>query len=212
MSSLITHVAISEILKQKYLFTDEFILGTILPDIYKKAEYTRDETHFIIQIDNKSLPDIEKFCKEYIYNKKDISLKTYGYLCHLIQDRIWFDKVIPKYAKVIEKDKYLLYIKDSSIHKDEEFSKEIYQDYAYVDNYSINKYNLDINKIRENIKQYCEDFKIKQIIDKNFIIYNINENRKNTFLNIDDYNQYFEEALKECDYILNEIYTNKKEI
>lgn len=212
MSSLITHVAISEILKEKYSFSDEFILGAVLPDIYKKANYTRDQTHFIIYVDHKSIPDIDKFCKEYIYNKENIELVTYGYLCHLIQDKIWFKEFIPKYAEVLKKDESIMYLKDSSIHKESEFSGEIYKDYAYVDEFAIKKYNLDINIIRENIKKYCKDENINQIIDNNFIIYPLNKDRENKFLSIEDYNEYFSRALEECDYVLNQIYINKKEI
>ena len=47
MSSIISHVYISNILKEKYKLGDEFLYGAILPDILHKAipAQRREMTH-----------------------------------------------------------------------------------------------------------------------------------------------------------------------
>ena len=108
MSSIISHVYISNILKEKYKLGDEFLYGAILPDILHKAipAQRREMTHYlrhgILYGSEGDYPDIERF----IIENTEILPKSQmmqGYLAHLIEDMLWFSIYIPRMT--IEKDK-----------------------------------------------------------------------------------------------------------
>ena len=158
MSSIISHVYISNILKEKYNLGDEFLYGAILPDILHKAikAQTREMTHYlrhgILYGSEGDYPDVERF----IIENTEILPKSHmmqGYLAHLIEDMLWFSIYIPKMT--IEKDKKtIIYKKDNSIHTDDEFRNDIYSDYTIIDRYLLKKTDLNINELQENFWQY----------------------------------------------------------
>ena len=139
MSSIISHVYISNILKEKYKLGDEFLYGAILPDILHKAipAQRREMTHYlrhgILYCSEGDYPDIERF----IIENTEILPKSQmmqGYLAHLIEDMLWFSIYIPRMT--IEKDKKtIIYKKDNSVHTDDEFRNDIYSDYTIMDRY-----------------------------------------------------------------------------
>ena len=116
MSSLKMHIAISTKLKEKFSFGNDFLLGAILPDIYKilLKEGNLRKTHFEIE---KYIPNINKFCEEYKNKKSEI---VYGYLAHLVQDKVWFDEYVRKYAEDLKDGNYR-YVKDNAIHTEKDF-------------------------------------------------------------------------------------------
>ncbi len=204
MSSIIFHLCMSKVLNEQNNFSKNFLAGAIAPDIYKKYVKNRDETHYI-QVYKKNgtiqrLPNIDKFFKEY---EGEHDSYFYGYLCHLIQDKIWFSKYIPRYALKYDNNR-VKYIKDNSIHNGNEFSKEIYLDYATVDRFILQKVDIDLFEIRKYLKEYFHNEQIDKIIDDEVRLFEQIEGRPNYFLSNDVMLQYFEECIEECNKYINE--------
>lgn len=205
MSSIITHLGISTYLKEKYNFTNDFLVGSIAPDVIKRLPYTnRDNSHYIKEYNEngqlKRLPNIDKFLKENINEDSDY---FYGYLSHLLQDKIWFDKYVPMCANNPE-EKYVTYIKDHSTHLESEFSEEMYKDYSSIDAFVLSKININLNNIKEETKKYFNKDDISNIVDKYIKIYDIIENRENCFLTYEMIENYFEDCKKICEEYISE--------
>ena len=205
MSSIIIHLCISEIIKQKNNFSDEFLVGAIAPDIYKKYNSNRDSTHYITIINNngkiKKLPDIEAFLEK---NKDEKSEFLLGYLAHLIEDRIWFDKYVPLFADSINENK-VMFKKDNSIHTDAEFSTEMYLDYSDEDRYILSKVPINIEEIRETSKRYFNNEELNIILDNQVKLFDNIEDRENCFLTDEIIEEYIDDCIKECEKILSNI-------
>lgn len=211
MGSFNMHIAISKEIKEKFSFGNEFILGTVLPDLYKILLKNRELTHFEKKYGKESLPDIEKFCNDYKNKKSEI---VYGYLAHLIQDKIWFKEYHnKKYVEEIETGKYYKYIKDGTIHKEKEYLKDIYTDYTIISTYLTDKYSLNREEINERLKRcvlenknILEKEELINLIDTKIIdyssIYDIN--KPITFLTEEEMDKYYKETLIEIEKILKQ--------
>ena len=105
MGSILMHFCISDQLRKKYNFGSKFMVGSVLPDIYKRTTMSRDESHFIEKIveDGYSyhLPNLDRFVEE---NKEKITTDdiTIGYYAHLVEDYVWFKYVSGLFTKVKE--------------------------------------------------------------------------------------------------------------
>lgn len=208
MSSFIMHIAITKKIQQKLGFGTEFLLGSILPDLYKIILKDRSITHFQIEDGNEELPNIKKFCEEYKEKRSEL---VYGYLAHLAEDKLWFHEYI--YEKYVRRDgeEQYLYLKDYSKHSSEEFANDIYTDYDIIDEYIINKEKLNIEKISEELKNCVEKIKIpypekvKELIEEKIVLNkNVNvSNKKITFFEKKDADEYFECAVKNVEETIN---------
>lgn len=211
MGSFSMHIAISKKIKEKFSFGNEFMLGTVLPDLYKLLLENKDLTHFHIKVGDEYIPNIEKFCNDY-KNKK--SETVYGYLVHLVEDKVWFTRYgTKKYVKKLEDGIHYKYYKDNTIHNEEEVIEDIYTDYAIIDKYLIKKYSLDRKKINENFKKsilenkdIVEKEELINLVDTRIIDYSTQYDitRPITFLTEDEINDYFKEALLETERILTQ--------
>lgn len=207
MGSIIMHLGISKILKQKYNFSNDFLVGTAAPDIMKKLpNVERNMTHYIKEYENhgkiKRLPDIEKFLKDKINEQSDY---FYGYLAHLLQDRIWFSKYVPMCADTTDEGKdRVIFVKDNSMHTDKEFSLEMYKDYATVGKSILEKTNLDLEEIKIEIKKYFNNELINNIVDNEIKMYDVIKNRENCFLTNEMINNFFEDCIEECEKYISE--------
>jgi len=209
MGTFNMHIAISKKLKETFSFGNDFILGAVLPDLYKVLLKNRALTHFEKKVGKEYLPDIEKFCTEYKDQKSEI---TYGYLVHLVQDKIWFSQYRNKrYIEELEGGKYYRYYKDNTIHSEEEFILDFYTDYAIFDKYIMEKYLLNRKENNDTLKKCVlknksikEKEQLIRIIDTRMIdystIYDIN--KPITFLTKKDLDDYYKEALLESEKIL----------
>ena len=135
MGSYMMHLAISDKVKKKLKLSDEFVYGSILPDILKEEGQDRDATHYIkekvIKGKVQRLPDISMAIENIeILGNKEVAL---GYVAHLIEDYIWFSIYIPSYAEK-NADKYI-YLKDNFLHTEQEFYDNIYLDYSNLNKY-----------------------------------------------------------------------------
>lgn len=205
MGSLIMHLGISEYLKQKYNFSNEFIVGAVAPDLLKRLPDTnRKETHYLKRYNVNGriqrLPDIDKFLCD---NKNENSDYFFGYLSHLLQDRIWFRKYIPMCAENRE-DGYVTFVKDNSIHTGKEYTEEMYKDYANTTAFILNRIELDLEKIKAKTKNYFKNKDIDKIAEEEIRIRDIIENRENCFLYEEMILNYFNDCIEECMKYINE--------
>ena len=209
MSSIISHVYISNILKEKYNLGDEFLYGTILPDILHKAikAQTREMTHYLrhgILYDSEGdYPDIERF----IIENTEILPKSQmmqGYLAHLIEDMLWFSIYIPKMT--IEKDKKtIIYKKDNSVHTDDEFRNDIYSDYTIIDRYKLKKTNLNLDELQREFLAISDDIDLKNTIKDNFKLFDL-RNDSLILISFDMLEEYIKASLEKVSIVLDKLY------
>lgn len=205
MGSTIMHLGISEQLKQKFNFSNKFLIGAVAPDIIKRLPNTdRKTTHYLEEYNYngkmKRLPNIENFLNDNINEESDY---FYGYLSHLLQDKIWFDKYVPMCAERIVEGK-VKFLKDNSIHMEKDFSEEMYKDYAKISEFILDEIELDLEKIKLNIKKYFNDELINNIVDNEIKIYDVIESRENCFLSNEMIEKYFKDCLQECEKYISE--------
>ena len=209
MSSIISHLYISNILKERYDLGDEFLYGTILPDILHKAipAQRREMTHYlrhgILYGSEGNYPDVERF----ILENKEILPKSQmqqGYLAHLIEDMLWFSIYIPRIA--IERDKKtIIYKKDGSMHTDEQFRADIYSDYPIIDRYLLNKSNLNIEELRKEFLAISDDKNLKHVINEQCRLFDL-KNKKLILISTDLLEEYIQTAKEKVNIVLAKIY------
>lgn len=209
MSSFKMHLVISKNIQKKLNFGNEFLLGAILPDLYKLLYQDREKTHFENMDTYEHLPNIEEFCKEYLKTKSEIK---YGYLSHLIEDKIWFREYIFEKYIIKENDGEYIYKKDLSEHTFEEYIKDMYTDYSIIDEYIKEVEKIDVYRIADELKECAERMQIidwKGIVDiidevlvKDYKKENINSER--TFISIEDYNEYIQKSTDEAIKVISE--------
>ncbi|MDO4282136.1 MAG: hypothetical protein Q4D02_00725 [Clostridia bacterium] len=208
MGSLLMHVCVSKIVKEKLDLSNKFLFGTVMPDFIKLKTGQRNESHYIKKViyNNgvKELPDIERFILE---NRKDLkNEETRGYLAHLIEDKIWFDKYISKYVKRVKNnDELVICLKNGCFKDNKKFTDELYSDYRKMGGYLVNKYNIDIKNLKRDLSIYLNDevyFKFLQKYCTNNIISNDNPIY---FITKQDMNYYIKETVEEVLKVLNGI-------
>ena len=165
MGSILMHVCISEQISKKYSFSKKFIMGSILPDIYKRTKMSRNESHYIKRSVNNGysyhLPDLEK----YVEDHKESILSdeiTLGYYAHLVEDYVWFRYVSGLFTKVKEdeEEKDLVRYKNENFeipHPAKEYCEEIYKDYSNTNEWLLQKCQIDIEELANMIKDYTND-------------------------------------------------------
>ena len=208
MSSIISHIYMGNILKQKYNLNDEFLYGSIMPDVLTRTIDGQNKviTHYlrhgILYGSEGDYPDIERFLNENKYILPNSKMMQ-GYVSHLIEDMLWFSVYIPSIAT--KKDGKIIFNKDNSIHTDPEFKYAIYSDYPLIDRYLLNKSNLNILKLREEFLSFTDDKKLKDSIKDNFKLFDIQE-KELILLSIDKFEEYMERAINKVSLVLDQIY------
>ncbi len=125
-----------------------------------------------------------------------------GYLCHLIQDRLWFSDYVTRVA-IKESEEVVIYRCDNSVHYGNEYRKDIYDDYSNIDSTLYEELNVDIKDIREMTINYFKDDIFTNIVNKEIIVYNFDKSRKNRLLTLDIAREYIDEATKNCEDFLD---------
>lgn len=208
MSSIISHIYMGNILKQKYNLNDEFLYGSIMPDVLTRTIDGQNKviTHYlrhgILYGSEGDYPDIERFLNENKYILPNSKMMQ-GYVSHLIEDMLWFSVYIPSIAT--KKDGKIIFNKDNSIHTDPEFKSAIYSDYPLIDRYLIKKSNLNILNLREEFLRFTDDEKLKDSIKDNFKLFDIQE-KELILLSIDKFEEYMESAINKVSLVLDQIY------
>ena len=88
MTSIVIHMSVANEVskKRKIKNYNEFLLGSIAPDISKIVGWSRDLSHFIDS--NTTYPDIDKFLKKYKLDN-EIFLYTRNLLCKMKNYKIY---------------------------------------------------------------------------------------------------------------------------
>lgn len=203
MSSLIMHVCISNIIKQKYDYGYEFLYGSIMPDILKEAGEDKNKVHYRTN-HNYSLYEIDKFVKENLLKEK--SEYNLGYLAHLIQDKFLTKYVNEKIKETnIDGQEYITYLFDNnSLHKKQEFLDLIHNEYAILDDYLIKKYDLNLDYLTKRILRVNKEIKYDEIINEELKIHEIIPESELRIFNILSIEQYIRECISEYDRYLEE--------
>ncbi len=205
MSSYIMHICISDIIKRKLNLTDKFVYGSILPDNIKSVTGDRDKTHYIKKViidgEKRNLPDIQKAIEEVQIEDKEIRL---GYIAHLVEDLIWFNEFIPTYATVWENNK-IQYLKDNSVHTNDEYRDTMYLDYSNSSSYVVDKCGVDIQSLLSSIINIAESEQHKKLIIDN-TDYPMNVDLTvNTFMTKESIDKYIEVCTKEVEKIITSL-------
>lgn len=208
MGSLLMHVCVSNIVKEKLNLTNKFLVGTVMPDLIKLEKDERTKSHylkkFVYNNGVKELPDINKFITDNKDNLNDE--EKLGYLAHLIEDRIWFEKYIPKYIKCMNNNENLVICLKNGCFKDaKQFTNELYSDYMKIGDYIIDKYNINSKKIREDLFYYLKKDIYREIVNKYILDKQYINDKEMFFFTTQDINYYIKESVNEVLKILSEI-------
>lgn len=209
MSSYMMHLCVSNNVKKKLNLTDDFLYGSLLPDILKEEGQDRNINHYIKKVlvngEIKKLPDVSKAIMDINkFKNKQIGL---GYIAHLIEDYIWFSIYIPSYAE--EKEGRYIYIKDNSIHSLEEFNKDIYSDYINSNEYILSFMKENIKDLKTRLIKIADTPKRKANIEKWLNIPHANGINNNIFMTKESINSYIETATREVEKVILKLYINR---
>lgn len=177
----------NQILKEKSIDRELFILGNLAPDAEDGTLTGKLCSHFrkIIGNDYDKYPniDLNRFRDKYINCSDDAFVK--GYYCHLISDYVWVQLIYPNYLQFTtdkEKDKKQreLLFRDLSI-LNETLSKyfNLYYDNSIVVPQKLSITECSYEGISKLLDKLCEDFSEKnddtnlKIFNTDFILYYI---------------------------------------
>ncbi len=124
MGSRVMHYSMAKVLAAKYGYNQEFLLGSIAPDVNKDSKTPKALTHFIRGKRN-ICPEL--FLKEYGPNLTQFQL---GYYLHLLGDKLWLETVFRKY------------ILNNKNYPKEELLEKYYADFTVLNPDLILKYSL----------------------------------------------------------------------
>lgn len=123
---------------------NDYILGTIAPDISQTLKESKKESHFLDKDNDKDIPNIELFLNKYLNNLNNSF--NLGYFIHLYTDKLFY------------RDYYSLFIRDgfftSNIKRldgkiikvsKEDRKKLLYNDYTNLNIQLIEEYDLNLD-------------------------------------------------------------------
>lgn len=205
MGSYLMHIGITEKVRRKLKLSTKFIYGSILPDLVKMETGDRTGTHFLKTIEDKDgikrLPVIDDAIS-ILSDKLDKEVRL-GYIAHLIEDLLWFEKYIPSFATKLEEGKKQ-YLADNSVHSAEEFSKDIYEDYSKINSYMVEKCELEYGKLKEQLKEIMTDKEVESL-EKNDHMRNLKEIDTTKVITKDKLDEYIKEAEEKVEVVIKEL-------
>lgn len=218
MGSIVMHLCISEKIRKKYNYSDMFLVGSLLPDIYKRTVMTRDESHYIKKIINDGqqikVPNLEKFM-EANKDKKQEEV-VLGYLAHLVEDYIWFKDFSAKKVRLIkededdeDKDLYTYRKEDFKItHPESEMKIEVYNDYSALNDIGLKLIPIDLAKVRETCNHFFDnEEKYMQVISEDIKNFKPVPGRENFFYSEEDLKEYVNQSEKKVEEYLEKFKT-----
>ena len=205
MGSYLMHIGITEKVRRKLKLSTKFIYGSILPDLVKMETGDRTGTHFLKTIEDKDgikrLPVIDDAIS-ILSDKLDKEVRL-GYIAHLIEDLLWFEKYIPSFATKLEEGKKQ-YLADNSVHSAEEFSKDIYEDYSKINSYMVEKCELDYAKLKQELSKIMSEKEI-EFLEKNDHMRNLKEIDTTKVITKDKLDEYIKEAEEKVEVVIKEL-------
>ena len=116
---------------------NEFLLGSIAPDISKIIGWSRDLSHFIDK-NVSNYPNIDKFLNKYSLDN-DFLL---GYFVHLYTDYLWLKYFIGN----IKYNGLITFLDGHKVEYDREmFTNYLYHDYTNLNIRLLDEYDLDLS-------------------------------------------------------------------
>lgn len=205
MGSYMMHLAVSNKVKKKLNLSDNFLYGSLLPDILKEEGQDRRINHYlkeeIINGNTKRLPDIPKVIKDLEkFENGEIAL---GYLAHLIEDYIWFSVYIPSYVE--EKEDSCIYLKDNSIHTIEEFRKDIYADYERSNEYILNIMEEDLESLKNNLIKIADTLERREWVKNRILVQKCTNMQENILIAKESLDSYFKITTAEVEKVINKL-------
>ena len=139
MPSMSAHMAVAKKVSEQLNIDDyNFIKGNILPDLYDD----KNKSHFKIKDKKYLIPNIEE-----AINELEINNNLYlGYITHLLLDKYYLENFLDKY--------------DFDVFK----NGDLYEDYDYLNDDIINYFKLDINYIKNCMKDFSSDINNDKLI------------------------------------------------
>ena len=190
MGSILMHLCISDKIRKKYNFGDQFMVGSVLPDILKRTKMSRDDSHYIMRFVEDGyvyrLPDLNKYIEEHRDNIKTDEL-TIGYFAHLVEDYVWFKYISGLFTKVREdeEEKDVIRFRSDNFsipHPGEEYGIEMYQDYHNMNPWLYKKLDIDIDDFIKKVVDYTQDENAAIILNEAMNLNIICRDGKNAYL------------------------------
>ena len=203
MASIVIHMCVaSEINKKiKVKNYDDFLLGSIAPDISKVVGWSRDLSHFINRNIN-NYPDVNSFLNKYKINNEFLL----GYYVHLYTDYLWFKDFI----KNINYNGLITLIDGTKVDYDSKtFMKYIYNDYTNLNIKLIDEYNLDLSLFSNPINipnVYMDEIpieKLQELLDSASLIIENSKEHKEYLFDIYEIKKFIDYSV---DIICNDIF------
>lgn len=146
MASTILHYTIASIIVEKMNIENKerFILGALLPDASSHEDKSYFAAHFMRTCGEIKGFNWHEFKEKYSEKIKKDSLYQ-GYMCHIIMDAVWFQKIADKYIRI-----YPQPIR-------QEYYYKAYKDYWKLNYILVRNYEL----VKSNI--YASDISITEI-------------------------------------------------
>ena len=225
MPSWPIHIALANRLKRKYNFTDDFILGNVMPDatngfIIKDISnvVSHSVTHFNYQGPNRPPKnDTGKFLE--VYKDKLDNPIVLGSLIHLITDNYFNEYTIKNHVQFIEGKRFAI-LNDRSITDSNTPMKLKQEDFGVFGNYLISNNELgnEINETDETRNLISElsysliDNDIDIIIGKvnSFITRDISKSYNLKMFTLEELKKLFDECYNHLDSTIENYLENKK--
>ena len=205
MGSYLMHIGITEKVRRRLNLSTKFIYGSILPDLVKMETGDRTGTHFLKTVvqgeDIKRLPVLDDAISM-LSGKLDKEVRL-GYIAHLIEDLLWFEKYIPSFATKLEEGRKA-YLADNSVHTAEEFSKDIYEDYSKINSYMVEACKIDYTKLKENLSKMMNEQEI-EFLSRNDTMRNPTEINTTKVITKDKLDEYIKEAEEKVIVVIKEL-------
>ncbi len=198
MASTIVHFTIALRIKNKLRINNlnDYLLGSIAPDIGKLTNVPKEITHFTNNNPD-YIPDVDLFIKEYPnYKENDFLL---GYFVHLFADKIWFGELL---KEVVYDNK--THFLDGTIT---EFDHDKFYDYLYLDYDNLNKrvikkYNINYDFLKKpfikpntNIREIDVN-KLPLLIEKTIYFIEHDKSKQLYLVSEDMINEYIDHTIQ----------------
>lgn len=174
MASRMLHYILAIEIANRVVISDmnRFVIGSLIPDASNHNDGSYDIAHFgdIVKCNGNIKKGINWTLFESKY-KKDLEEDDLyvGYLCHLIADAVWFNRIADKYIRIYPKKDRINYIKKG--YEDFQKLNTLLLEEYFVNCPSVQISNIDIDEIHTNlvenlIQELSKDFETHIPCDK----------------------------------------------
>lgn len=205
MASTIMHIAVASELYKRIstklkLDYNDYILGTISPDISKILHTSKKTSHFLTN--NNDIPNIDLFLKKY-HNNLDNSFNL-GYFIHLYTDKLFYRDFLPLFIQDDILQSTVKCLNGNILNLSQEERKRLlYNDYSNLNIKIIDEYQLNLDlfynefeKPNTNITEIEID-KLNLLIENAGIIIKNATEQKNYILNLSSIKSFIEDTIEE---------------